>query len=301
MKKKEFVLGTFAGMGIVASLLFLLSNMTNNTALSDSNSQTIYGVELEESYQFAGEPMDISQDDIRERLDRELLLNTFQHSATLLHLKLASRYFPMIEDYFKKEQIPDDMKYLAVAESSLRYAVSPSGAKGLWQFLEGTAKDFGLEVNDYVDERNHAEKSTQAACLYLKQLKERFGSWTMAAAAYNMGPTALAKSISEQRETDYYKMNLSEETNRYLFRIVAIKQILNHPEKFGFYLKDEEKYQPFSNTKQIEIKTTIENLGDFAHSFQMSYRKLKLLNPWLLKSSLPNKTGKSYLFTIEKE
>lgn len=264
----------------------------------DTLPQTIHSVTLADQYEFAGEKIPVENFDVRERLERELLVNTYHHSSTLLHLKLAMRYFPVFEKIFAAEGIPDDMKYLAVAESSLRNAVSSAGAKGIWQFKEEAAKELDLEINTAVDERNHLEKSTWAACQYLKKQKEKFGSWSLAAAAYNMGPSALAKAIADQKENSYYNLNVSEETNRYVFRIVAIKEIMKNPEKFGFYLMKNEMYPPLDDYKLIEVDSTISNLADFAHQQNMSYRQLKVFNPWLLKTDLPNPSRKVYRIKV---
>ncbi|MBK6545369.1 MAG: lytic transglycosylase domain-containing protein [Saprospiraceae bacterium] len=262
--------------------------------------QTIHAVKLADSYDFAGEAIPMDYFDITERLERELLLNTYQHSSTILHLKLAMRFFPLFEKVFKEQGVPDDMKYLAVAESSLRNAVSSAGAKGMWQFKEEAAKELDLDINAFVDERNNPEKATLAACKYLKKQKERFGNWTLAAAAYNMGPTALQRALNEQKETNYFDLNLSEETNRYVFRIIAIKEIMKNPEKFGFYIRKNEFYSELNNYKTLEIDTSISNLADFAHQQNITYRQLKLFNPWLLKSELIVPVGKKYIIKIPK-
>ncbi|MGB4970429.1 MAG: lytic transglycosylase domain-containing protein [Saprospiraceae bacterium] len=262
--------------------------------------QTIHAVKLADSYDFAGEAIPMDYFDITERLERELLLNTYQHSSTILHLKLAMRFFPLFEKVFKEQGVPDDMKYLAVAESSLRNAVSSAGAKGMWQFKEEAAKELDLDINAFVDERNNPEKATLAACKYLKKQKERFGNWTLAAAAYNMGPTALQRALNEQKETNYFDLNLSEETNRYVFRIIAIKEIMKNPEKFGFYIRKNEFYSELNNYKTLEIDTSISNLADFAHQQNITYRQLKLFNPWLLKSELIVPVGKKYMIKIPK-
>lgn len=260
--------------------------------------QTIHPVRLAASYNFAGEEVPLEYFDVVERLERELLVNSYYHSSTILHVKLASRYFPMFEKVFRENGIPDDFKYLAVAESSLRNAVSVSNAKGFWQFRQEAAKEHNLEVNAYVDERNDQKKSTLAAVQYLNKLKLRFGTWTLAAAAYNMGPTALQRAMEEQKENNYYDLNLSEETNRYVFRILAIREIMKSPEKFGFFVHKNERYPPLNDFKVITVDTGIQSLADFAHQHQISYRQLKLYNPWLLKSSLPNPSKKSYEIKI---
>ena len=248
--------------------------------------QTIHAVKLADSYDFAGEAIPMDYFDITERLERELLLNTYQHSSTILHLKLAMRFFPLFEKVFKEQGVPDDMKYLAVAESSLRNAVSSAGAKGMWQFKEEAAKELDLDINAFVDERNNPEKATLAACKYLKKQKERFGNWTLAAAAYNMGPTALQRALNEQKETNYFDLNLSEETNRYVFRIIAIKEIMKNPEKFGFYIRKNEFYSELNNYKTLEIDTSISNLADFAHQQNITYRPVSYTHLTLPTSDL---------------
>lgn len=304
MNKPVWIKISFMAVGVLlgAIVVFVLHSSEdlpfNNRY--DPLPQTIHAVKLADRYDFAGENIPIDYFDVSERLERELLLNTYMHSHTLLHLKLAVRYFPLFERIFAEQNIPDDLKYLAVAESSLRNAVSYAGAKGIWQFKEEAAKELDLEVNNWVDERNHPEKATVAACQYLIKLKERFGSWTLAAAAYNMGPTALQKALAEQKETNYYDLNLSEETNRYVFRIVAMKEIMADPEKFGFYIRKNECYPELTKYDLVEVSTSIPDLADFAHEHNITYRQLKLYNPWLIKSELQVANGKKYSIKIPK-
>lgn len=251
-------------------------------------------VSAHDEYFFAGERIPVENFDVRERLERELIINSFRHSTTILNLKNSTRYFPVIEKILKENGVPADFKYVAVAESDLRNATSPKGAKGIWQFMESTANEYGLEVSKEVDERLHLEKSTRAACEYLKKYKERFGSWALAAAAYNMGAGGLSKDIDNQQFTDYYDLNLSEETNRYLFRLVAIKEVMEHPGKFGFHLDKQEYYAPLDKFTLVPVDTTITSLGDFAKQFDLSYRLLKIYNPWLRDHKLSNPKGKVY-------
>ena len=236
--------------------------------------------------------------DVRERLDRELLVNTYLHATTLLHIKNTYKYFPLIEKILSTNGLPDDFKYLAVAESSLRNAVSPAGARGIWQFMKNTGEYYGLEINEEVDERYHIEKATEAACKYLSDYKKQFGNWTLAAAAYNMGGPRLKKEMQLQRANNYYDLNLNDETSRYVFRVVAIKEVLQNPDAFGFYLEPNEGYPPLSNYKTVEVKEAIENLGDFALQHGTTYRMLKVYNPWLISSKLSNKTRKTYEIKI---
>lgn len=291
------------GFGIVlilGSIIFFSYSNQPATSL-ESIPQKIIGIKLLSYMEFAGEEVPIKNTDVAERLERELLINTYQHTTTLLHLKLANRYLPKVEEIFRQEGIPDDLKYLAVAESSLRNAVSPAGAKGIWQFRDAAAKDYGLLVNDYVDERNHFEKSTRAACKYLKQLKDKFGSWSLACAAYNMGPSALTSSMKEQEESSYYNMNLNDETNRYLFRIIAIKEIMKNPDQFGYFLNDSDYYVAHDKFREVRVDSSITNLARFAHNQGITYRQLKVYNPWLLKSSLLNKSKQSFIFRIPEK
>jgi hypothetical protein len=258
-------------------------------------------VDPNKDYWFAGERVPTENFDVRERLERELVINSYLHSATILNLKNAARFFPVIEPILKEYGIPDDFKYVAVAESNFRnVATSSAGAKGIWQFMEGTAGDYGLEVTDEVDERLHLEKATRAACQYLKRYKERFGNWTMTAAAYNMGAGGLSKDLGLQRMNNYYDLNLSEETNRYLFRIIAIKEVMTHPEEYGFVMDDDHLYDPLDKFAVVTVNTPIDNLGDFAKQYGVSYRLLKLYNPWLRDYKLTNKKGKSYDIKIPK-
>jgi len=260
--------------------------------------QEVRPVPLQRAYDFAGEALPMDVQDVRERLERELTVNTYWHSNTLLLLKNSTRFFPAIEQILKKNGLPEDFKYLAMAESSFRMDVSPAGATGTWQFMKGTAEQYGLEVSDDVDERHHLVKSTEAACAYLKKQKEKFGSWTLAAASYNMGSAGLASALEDQRTTDYYALNLNEETLRYIFRIVALKEIISNPEDYGFFLEKGDYYAPYRISKTVKVNSAVENWGDFAKEHDMTYRELKLLNPWLRSAALSNKKGKEYEIAI---
>lgn len=260
--------------------------------------QEVRPVSLKGSYNFAGEALPMDIQDVRERLERELTVNTYWHSNTLLLLKNSTRYFPIIEQILEKNGLPEDFKYLAMAESSFRLDVSPAGATGVWQFMKGTAEQYGLEVSEEVDERHHLIKATEAACTYLKKQKEKFGSWTLAAASYNMGSAGLASALEDQRTTDYYALNINEETLRYIFRIVALKEIIGNPEDYGYFLEKGDYYKPYRVSKTVKVKGAVENWGDFAKEHGMTYRELKLLNPWLRSAALPNKKGKEYEIAI---
>jgi len=274
---------------------------TTTTSASSDLPQMIKAISLNKTFDFGGEVLPTHENfDVKERLDQELLRNAYYHSNTVLNLKKANRFFPVIEPILAKHGVPDDMKYLAVAESDLRNATSPSGAKGIWQFMKPTGKAAGLEINSGIDERYHLEKATEAACKKLKKDKKEFGTWTLAAAAYNMGNTRLRKDIATQRAKSYYDLNLSQETMKYVLRIVAIKEILSHPEQYGFYVNPEDKYPPFDYVTTT-VKKTIPNLGDFAIQNGTTYRMIKLLNPWLLGSSLPNSSGRTYQVKIPRQ
>lgn len=246
---------------------------------------------------FAGENTPLNIADVNERFDRELLVNANLHASTILILKRANRAFPVIEPILKKNGVPDDFKYLAVIESSLLNAVSGSGARGVWQFMPETAKEKGMEVNDCVDERYHLEKSTEAACKYLFAAKEKFGSWTLAAASYNGGMTGVNKQIEIQKVSSYYDLLLNDETSRYVFRILALKEIMKNPVKFGFDIPKQELYELFP-TRKIEIDSTVNNLADLAIRQGINYKILKIYNPWLRDSKLENKNKKKYCIEI---
>lgn len=260
--------------------------------------QRIKSIPIDKVFTFAGEEVPLGNFDVYERLERELLRNAYYHSNTLISLKRTKRFFPVIEKILAENGVPEDFKYLAVAESDLSNAVSPSGAKGVWQFLQATGKSFDLEISDEIDERYHLEKSTEAACKYLKVLKEKFGSWTMAAAAYNMGETKLSKEKEIQRTANYFDLNLGQETSSYVFRILALKEIMSHPPDYGYLLEENEKYAPLDNYKTIEVSDAVANWGDFAIEHGTTYRMLKVYNPWLVESSLSNKSKKTYEIRI---
>lgn len=255
-------------------------------------------VELPEAVSFAGEPMPLHRFDVKEALDRELLSNAYFHSQTIRFIKMAPRYFSIIEPILKEQGIHEDFKYLAVAESSLDpRAVSPARAVGFWQFMKGTASDYGLEVNKEIDERYHIEKATYAACDYLKDAYEKFGSWTMVAASYNRGMNGVQRQIDRQKTDDYYDLLITTETARYVYRIVALKLILENPEKYNFYIQEDEKY-PVIPTREVEINGAVESFADFAKEHGISYKLLKDFNPWLRENHLTNPKKKKYVVKI---
>ena len=293
MKKGIVVLIAFLTIGLVG-VNSLQGELPEDAHENNSLPQVVKSIKFHRNYNLAGELIP-NTTDAYERLDREMTKNAYWHSSSIMMQKLANKYFPIIEPILAEEGVPNDFKYLAVAESGLRNLVSPAKAKGLWQFMKLSGKEYKLEINKEVDERYHVEKSTRAAAKYLKALKTKFGTWTNAAAAYNMGMTAFNKSRKNQRETDYYNMNLSDETNRYVFRIIAIKEIMQNPETYGFYLDNEDKYSPDEDYYNIKIDKTIPNIGDFAHDHGTTYREIKKLNPWLRSTSLTVKNNTYFI------
>ena len=249
------------------------------------------------SIDFAGEAVPLQITDVKERFDRELLVNVNLDATTLLVIKRANRAFQVIEPILQKNGVPDDFKYLAVIESGLVNVVSPAGAKGVWQFMPETAKEKGMEVTDVVDERYHLEKSTEAACKYFLAAKAKFGSWTLAAASYNAGMQGVTKQIEFQKVNNYYDLLLNDETSRYVFRILALKEIMKNPKLYGFEVTDQELYKNIT-TKKIVVDSTINDLASFALSQGINYKILKLHNPWLRDRKLVNTNQKKYVLEI---
>lgn len=246
---------------------------------------------------FAGEPVPLNISDVRERFERELLVNANLDASTLLILKRATRAFPVIEPILAKYNVPDDFKYLAVIESGLVNAVSPAGARGVWQFMPETAKEKGLEVNDFVDERYHLEKSTEAACRYLVDAKNRMGSWTLAAASYNGGIAGVNRQVDFQKVSNYYDLLLTDETARYVFRILALKEIMKNPMLYGFDLTGQEMYAQLP-VRKVNVDSAITDLAVFAKGQGINYKILKIHNPWLRDRKLNNPNRKLYVLDI---
>jgi len=269
------------------------------TSAEQQSSQTlrVEALDIPNVMTFAGERVPLQDTDVRERLDREIHVNTYWHSNMLLMIKKANRFFSEIEPLLKKYNLPDDFKYLAVAESGLDNVTSHAGASGFWQFMKATGKEYGLEINNYVDERFNLELATKVAAQYLINSKELFGSWTNAAAAYNAGNAGITKQMKRQDATDYYSLLLNSETGRYVFRILAFKEILSNPEKYGFYVDQQDLYQAIP-TKTIIINTPVEDFAKFAKQQGINYKILKIHNPWLRDTYLKNASGKAYSIKI---
>ncbi len=265
-----------------------------------SDSYIIKAVKIPENLEFAGEKVPLYKPDIKERIDRELLVNTYWQSNALLWIKRTNKYFPIIEPILKEKGVPDDFKYLAVIESNLRNVTSPAGAKGFWQLLKAAARENGLEVNDNVDERYHLEKATRAACDYLLKSKKKFGTWTLAAAAYHDGNGGLNKKLNTQQVNSYYDVLAGENTQRYVPRILAAKEILSNPKKYGFQFDEEDLYK-LPPSYPVKVDTPIVNIASFAKKYGINYKELKLYNPWLRENKLNNKSRKVYYINIPEK
>lgn len=262
-----------------------------------AESYEIKAIKVPERMELAGEQVPLDRNDIKERMDRELLVNTYWQSNGLLLIKRAHKFFPIIEPLLKKYDLPDDFKYLCVAESALINIPSSKGAAGYWHFLPSTGREFGLEVNKNVDERYNLEKSTRVAAAYLKKAKRKFGSWTLAAAAYNAGNGRISQRLKQQQVTDYYDLLLNTETGRYIFRILALKEVLSNPKKYGFVFDQEDLYT-FPSTYEVKVDTAITNIASFAKNYGITYKDLKIVNPWLRETKLNNKSRKEYIIKI---
>lgn len=249
---------------------------------------------------FAGEPVPLDKQDIYERLEREIYSIAYWQSNTVLLMKRSAKYLPEITQVLRQQGVPEDFKYLAMAESGLANVTSPAGAKGFWQFMQGTAKDFGLEVNKNVDERYHWQKSTFAATQYLNEAHRKFGNWTAVAASYNMGQAGFSRRQREQLENDYYQLLLNDETSRYLFRILAYKVIFENSKDYGFNLRQEDYYQD-PELELIQVESDISNLTEWAKSRGYSYKELKLYNPWMRERNLNVRKGSSYRVLLPKK
>ncbi|UAM99244.1 lytic transglycosylase domain-containing protein [Polaribacter litorisediminis] len=286
---------------LIVTLLFI--NAINKTEIEPSpNTSThemykIKALKLPSNLNLAGERVPIEKQDIRERMERELLVNTYWQSNGLLLLKRANKYFPIIEPLLEKYGIPDDFKFLALAESAFIDETSSAGAAGMWHFMKATGKEYGLEINSNVDERYDIEKSTKVAAEYLKNSKNNLGSWTLAAAAYNAGNYGVSRRLETQEVTNYYDAKLPNETERYVFRILALKEVMNNPKKYGFVFEKEDLYT-LQKTKTIKVDTAITNITSFAKGYGLTYKEFKIHNPWLRENKLNNKSRKEYEIKI---
>ena len=249
---------------------------------------------------FCGERVPLENFDVYEALDYELVVNMYRHSATITYLKKAKRYFPEIEKVLKENNIPDDLKYLCVAESGLSNVVSPAGATGFWQFMKSAANEYGLRIDSNIDERYNHHKSVVAACKYFKDAYKKFKSWTLVAASYNMGMGGLSKSIESQKVDSYWDLLLNAETARYVYRIIALKLVMENPSTYGFDLDEKDLYDEIE-TYTIKVDSTINDLTQFALDNGSNLKMLKHFNPWLRTNTLPNQSKKEYEIELPKK
>ena len=290
----------------LVSIIFI-SIMMNSSLLRENidevpdkinkSNYDVFSIDLPRSIEFSGEKISLNENDLKERLDRELLVNVYWQSNMFLMIKRSNKYFPIIEKILKEEGIPDDFKYLAVIESGLQNVRSPKGAKGIWQIMYNTGRELGLEVNSNVDERYNLELSTRAACKYLKKAKEKLGSWTLAAASYNRGISGIRRKLADQQVDNYYDLLLGTETKRYMFRVLAMKMILTDPSNYGYNYNEKDLYK-FEKVKNFKVDTAITNLARFSKQMGINYKILKIHNPWLIQNHLNNKSRKLYNIKI---
>lgn len=284
---------SLGGLLLVGAMLFFPSAIS-----TESSDRLSFGSPaLPTSITFAGEGIPLQDFDVQERLERELLVNAYWHSQTLYTLKKTTRFLPLMEKILAEEKVPDDLKYIAVIESSLANVVSPAGAAGFWQFMPETGKKYGLEISEEIDERYHLEKATRAAAKYLRDAYQKFGSWTLAAASYNMGLAGVDKQLTAQGVDNYYDLYLNTETARYVFRILAMKDIVTYPEKYRFDIGKNEYYKPIA-TRSVKVEGDVNNWAIWALEQGTTYKNLRLLNPWIRKPQLKNKTRKTYVVEV---
>ena len=300
---KKTIIYLLSGLGLIAVSavsIFAIVEVRNEdkeyVALYNRHMK-VFSPEVPATANFATEKVPMNLYYVREAFDREIMACTFMHSSTIMMFKRANRWFPVIEPILKKNGIPDDFKFLVLAESNLVNVVSPAGAEGYWQFVKPTGIKYGLEVNDYVDERYNMEKATQAACDYFKDAFREFSSWTLVAASYNRGIDGLGKALEKQMVRNYYDLYLNDETSRYVFRILAMKEVYNHPVQYGFYLRVQDFYAQIA-CHSVMVDSSIGSLPAFATRQGINYRILREMNPWIQNYSLPNKSKKTYIFLI---
>jgi hypothetical protein len=297
LKKILFGLAAFSVLAVLLIFSSLSPDMDKKDKslnLPEDAVQRIRIPKIPQNLDFAGEPVPLSDTEVRERIDREILAICFWHSSIIQNIKFSRRYFPIIEELAKKHGIPDDFKYLAVTESSLRNATSVAGAKGIWQFMPETAESYNLFISKEIDERYNFYKASDAACQLLKRLKDKFGSWTLAAAAYNCGEGRVKERMSEQGGTSYYDLVLPEETMRYVPRIIAMKEIMKNPAKYGYALGEEDYYEAMPKYKKVLINSSISHWPDFCKEHNITYKTLTVHNPWILGYSLNNSEGREF-------
>ena len=285
---------------VTAGFIIDSNSPTALKTYGDDLSYKVYALSLPDTLSFAEEKIPINTPDLRERLDRELLVNTYWQSNMMLLIKRANKYFPEIEHILEQEGVPLDFKYLAIIESGLENVRSPVGAKGFWQIMRTTGREYGLEINNNVDERYHLEFSTRVAAKYLKKAKNKFGSWVLAAASYNRGISGIQRNLNAQKVDSYFDLLLGQETKRYVFRILAVKEIIENPFKYGYVFDENDLYKP-TPVRLYGLDTAINNIADFALKMGVNYKILKIHNPWLLENHLNNRSRKYYEIAIPEE
>lgn len=301
MKKLSTIAIVLASLAIAGEAFIFSTQKERNSEETHTRAiragYHVYAPPIPDTLYFCGERVPLNIFYVRESLDRELVANMYLQSSTLFSIKRATRVFPTIERILKEERVPEDMKYLCVIESGLQNVTSPAGAGGYWQFMKSTGQTYGLEISDEIDMRNDLEASTRAACRYLKELKRRFGGWTEAAAAYNCGENGLSRRLANQQQKSYYDLRLNQETQRYVYRILALKLIMQHPTDYGFTVRRCDTYPelPFSTVK---LSGKDVDLVQFAIDNGTTYKMLRLLNPWLITDKLKNKPGNTYTVRI---
>jgi len=300
-----FFLGILVTIGLVffSITLFFADNTTNANSNPDEDFPQGYKIispEIPNYLEFAGEKIPTENFEVYERMEREFLSNTYWHSSTILAIKRANRWFPVIEPILKKNNIPDDFKYLCIAESNLENVISPAGATGFWQFMKPAGEKYGLEINSQIDERYDVEMSTEAACSYLKDSYDMFASWIVAAASYNMGQDGISLQQERQKSKNYFNLVLNSETSRFVARIVSLKYILQNPESYGFDIKAEQKHKPLEYY-EVTLDSSVADFADYAKSLGVNYFILKMYNPWLRDNYLSNKTKKAYTVKLPSE
>ena len=303
MKKLKYLLFGIGMAGLAALFIFAFTEKKDDDLAYRSHffrDYRIYAPHVPDQASFAGEAVPLDRFYVKESFDREIMASTFMHSSTILMFKRAYRWFPVIEPILKKNGIPDDFKYLCLAESNLGNVTSPSNAEGFWQFIKTTGIRYGLEITEEVDERYNVEKATEAACRYFREGWSTYRNWTLTAASYNRGMDGLSKALLNQRVSDYYDLYLNEETARYIFRILAIKEVYNHPTRYGFFLREQDLYRPIP-TYVVTVDSAVTDLPALAAKLDVSYRVLREFNPWIKRYNLPNKTGKTYLLTLPRQ
>ena len=295
MNQKKFFI--YAALLVVAGLACgyaLAAGLQDDAVAPHVTPQQVHAPAIPAQVQFAGRDIDLRRHDLRERFDRELLTFTYMHGTTYQIIKRANRYFPLIEPILHEQGVPDDFKYLAVVESYLNpRVVSPVGAVGIWQFVDDTARECGLEVNSEVDERRHLQRATEAACRYLKKSYELYGDWLTAAASYNAGRRRISSSLDQQGADNCFGLHLNEETSRYIFRLMAAKELLTHPKDFGFHLRREDFYHTVRTT-EVAVTTPVSDWTAWTKEHGTDYVQLKYFNPWITSMRLSNPQGKTY-------